>query len=133
MSTSSGVIRDDSYYQSVGAETVPAVLVDGVPTSWVRHVYTMRVRERETEYRGYGSHSTAFSGVNSGDALTMVTSGSNFSYAGYERKVGRRMVNAAGFWRVTAWERWQALYQDGTRINGAASARFTDTTPASSI
>ena len=76
-----GIIAKREYRTLIACEIVPAVLVDGVPTSWKRVLTIGKVTETVKEYVGLSSTNANATGTSSGatnltSSLTL-SSGSN--------------------------------------------------------
>ena len=114
------LVSDDEYYQSVAIEKIPAVLVDGKPTSWWLLAHTMRVRDRVEEWRGL-TQGAAFS--IGGEKVQQVGTAA-YSFDMYSVKISRRRVNESGEWIVTKTTSWRALYTNNKWQYGASEDKF---------
>lgn len=108
-----GIIRRREYRMLVGSEVVPAVLVDGVPTSWKRNMCIGSVTETTREISGLSyadAHSTGT--VTCADGSTVGLSGAaSFTSGGnpletYSREIERfRAFAGSKLWTVRITER----------------------------
>lgn len=107
-----GIVRQREYRTLIGAELVPAVIVDGVPTSWRRQMLIGTVVEKTREIVGLSktdAHHTGTVTLADGSSVTLscattFTSGEN-PLETYSREIERIPVMGTKFWTLRISER----------------------------
>ena len=120
-------VSEREYSQFVAKETVPAVYVDGVPTSWRTDAYTARYKEQVFRFEGLtDSQAHDTSAVTVTDVAgaqytitpaTSITDGSSGS-ASFEQEVVEvdREHMSPHLWRMIVTRRGGQLFRNGTSI-----------------
>ncbi len=126
----SGKVQEHEYAQIVAKETVPAVYVDGVPTSWRTDLYTAKIKEQRFRFEGLSSaeaHSTEAVTVTDVDGRSYTFTPVGFISDGsagnavFEREsvdVTRGHMSPHMWW-LEVVRRGAALYCNGVLVIGA--------------
>ena len=106
-----GIVRERGYKSLIACDVVPAVLVDGVPTSWKRVITTAVITETVKEFVGLSysdAHDTGeHEGVTFSPAVTY-SSGDN-PIETYSREVERLPDGDSMCWTVRITEKSATL------------------------
>ncbi len=110
-----GTVSVRRYAQSLGADVLPGVTVDGKVTSWVTYVYTGKTTETVTRWVGLSKTDADAVADANGEYVNLVGSIAN-PVEKSSRTVDLERDGDTDLWNVTVTEKITTVYSNGTKV-----------------
>lgn len=110
-----GTVSERRYAQSLGAELLPGVTVDGKVTSWVTNVYTGKTVETTKRWVGLSKSDADAVASSNVEYVSLVGSISN-PVEKASRTVDLERDGDTDLWNVTVTEKATTVYSNGKAV-----------------